>query len=94
MKLKKKLYRVTSENKATLAANNPIDVHPKHREMPGLKLRNTNYFQAMATWDPLKDLVRGRMDRHLNWSRLNDISSYISAFDSLGKLRSVVFRNH
>ncbi|KAG9382477.1 hypothetical protein A1F94_006398 [Pyrenophora tritici-repentis] len=78
-------YRTYYETSQTACCFVNRDTHPKHREFPDLKITADNAFQSIGSFSLAHDLKRERIERQLIWNKKIKSSSYISAFDDIGK---------
>ena len=62
------------------------DTHAKHRETPGLKIKEGNAFQAVGEFKIETEATKERIERHLVWNKKKNPSAYISVFDELSLL--------
>lgn len=61
------------------------DTLVRHRDKPDLRLDDDNAFQSIGGFIPSEDLKSERIERHLEWQRKVDPTSYVSAFNNLSK---------
>ncbi|KAI0604995.1 hypothetical protein TUN199_10736 [Pyrenophora tritici-repentis] len=82
-------YRTYYETSQTACCFVNRDTHPKHREFPDLKITADNAFQSIGSFSLAHDLKRERIERQLIWNKKIKSSSYISAFDDIGKFLQI-----
>ncbi|OAG17588.1 hypothetical protein CC77DRAFT_1033476 [Alternaria alternata] len=77
------IHRTFYETSQTACCFVNKDTHPKHREVPDLKISDENAFQSIGSFSLPTDLTRERIERHLVWNKKINPSSYISGFNDL-----------
>ncbi|CAN9255089.1 unnamed protein product [Alternaria alternata] len=77
------IHRTFYETSQTACCFVNKDTHPKHREVPDLKISDENAFQSIGSFSLPTDLTRERIERHLVWNKKINPSSYISGCNDL-----------